>query len=200
MITVCLDTSHIFLVIALIEDGKILASVQEKCWKKQSEELFPRLIGLLEKTGKTPEDIGKIVVTLGPGSYTGVRIALTFAKVFAAMKGIPVYTLKSLQLCAGTEENARVLYDARGHRAYQAVYSNGEEILSPEARDIGEIGMAVSDDEKILGDGHLIEREDCWPDLAENFLLLEKKWEKAENVHLLTPVYLKPAEAYLVKK
>jgi tRNA A37 threonylcarbamoyladenosine modification protein TsaB len=39
MITVCLDTSHIFLVIALIEDGKMLASVQEKCWKKQNRNL-----------------------------------------------------------------------------------------------------------------------------------------------------------------
>jgi tRNA threonylcarbamoyladenosine biosynthesis protein TsaB len=165
-----------------------------------AKELFPELIKLLESAGKTPEDIGRVVVTLGPGRYTGVRIALTFAKVFAAMREIPVYTLKSLQLCAGMEENARVLYDARGHRAYQAVYSKGEEILAPEARDITEIGMAVSENERILGDGHLIEREDCWPDLAKNFLLLQEKWEKAENVHLLTPVYLKPAEAYLVKK
>ncbi len=158
MITVCLDTSHIFLVIALLEDGKMLASVQERCWKKQSEELFPKLTELLETTSRTPEEIGKVVVTLGPGSYTGVRIALTFAKVFAAMMKIPVYTLKSLQLCAGMEENVRVLYDARGHRAYQAVYSNGEEILPPEARDIDEITQAVTENELILGDGHLIDK------------------------------------------
>ena len=200
MITLCLDTSHIWLVIALIEEGKIIAKVQKKCWKQQSEELFPQLMRLLEETGKTPEDIGKIVVTLGPGSYTGVRIAMTMAKVFASMKEIPVYTLGSLQLCAGMEEKVRVLFDARGHRAYQAVYACGEELLSAEARDIDEIRESTAEEDLVLGDGHLIGREDSWPDLAHNFLLLEKKWKKADNVHLLTPVYLKAAEAYLVKK
>lgn len=199
MITLGIDTSHLFLVIALLENGKNIASLQENCWKRQSEELFPRLEQLLEECGKTTEDIGKIIVTLGPGSYTGVRIALTLAKVFGAMKHIPVYTLSSLQLCAGLEDHVRVLFDARGHRAYQAIYDQGKELLAPEVRDIDEIRESIGE-ETVLGDGHLIGREDVWPDLAGNFLLLEDMAEKAENIHLLTPIYLKSSDAYLVKK
>ena len=48
MITLCMDTSHTWLVIGLIKDDQVIGKVQEKCWKKQSEELFPRLIALMD--------------------------------------------------------------------------------------------------------------------------------------------------------
>ena len=44
MITLCMDTSHVFLVLGIIEDDRVIASVQKECWKKQSEEIFPQLI------------------------------------------------------------------------------------------------------------------------------------------------------------
>ena len=40
MLTLCMDTSHVLLVVALIEDDKVIAKTQEYCWKKQSEEIF----------------------------------------------------------------------------------------------------------------------------------------------------------------
>ena len=200
MITLCMDTSQSFLVLALLQDDQLIASFQEPCWKRQSEELFPQLMKLMEEHHIQPEDIGAVVITEGPGSYTGVRIAMTAAKVFCAMRNVPLYTLGSLQLCAGTLPHARVLMDARGHRAYHAVYENG--VLQDElaALDVDEIKEAADADELIAGDGHLIGREDCWPDLAANFLALKLFWKKVENVHLLTPEYLKPSDAYLVKR
>lgn len=200
MITLCMDTSQSFLVLALLEEDRLIASCQETCWKRQSEELFPKLLKLLEDHQLQPEDIGQIVITEGPGSYTGVRIAMTVAKVFCAMKEIPLYTLGSLQLAAGTAPHARVLMDARGHRAYHGVYENG--ILCGElaALDLDAIGALAAENEAVYGDGHLIGREDNWPDLAANFLALKPLWKKAENVHLLTPEYLKASDAYLVKR
>ncbi len=200
MITLCMDTSQSFLVLALFRDGTKLGSCQEPCWKRQSEELFPKLMKLMEENGLEPEDIGEVVITEGPGSYTGVRIAMTCAKVFCAMKDVPLYTLGSLQLAAGTLPRASVLMDARGHRAYYAVYENG--VLQGElsAVDVDEIREMTGPDETVIGDGRLIGREDRWPDLAANFMALKPFWKKAENVHLLTPEYLKPSDAYLVKR
>ena len=43
MITLCMDTSHIYLSLALIRDDEIIGEVQEECWKHQSEEIFPKL-------------------------------------------------------------------------------------------------------------------------------------------------------------
>ena len=125
MITLCMDTSTQYLVIALIRDDQIVAKFQEKCWKKQSEELFPRLMDLMKEAGLEPEDIGQVVVSEGPGSYTGVRIAMTVAKVFCAMRNLPIATVGTLQLFAGMEPRARVVLDARGGRVYTAVYEYG---------------------------------------------------------------------------
>ena len=118
MITLCMDTSHIYLVLALIRDDQVIARVQEECWKKQSEEIFPQLIGMMKKVQLEPEDIDQIVISEGPGSYTGVRIAMTVAKVVSALRKLPLYTIGTLQLYAGRED-CRVLMDARGKRAYQ---------------------------------------------------------------------------------
>ena len=57
----------------------------------------------------------------------------------------------------------------------------------------------LSENYEVIGDGHLVNREDNYPDVANNFLLLKDQWKKADNVHLVTPEYLKANEAYLVK-
>ena len=196
MITLCMDTSHIYLVLALIRNDAVIAKIQEPCWKRQSEEIFPKLQELMEQTGVRPEEIDRIVITKGPGSYTGVRIAMTVAKVFCAMKEIPLYTVGTLQLYAG-RETCRVMIDARGKRAYTAVFENGRMIEDAHAEELADI--SCSDETKIIGDGHLIGREDFWPDLAENFLSVKENWEKAESVHTVVPEYLKSSQAYLLK-
>ena len=197
MITLCMDTSHVYLALALIRDDQVIASVQESCWKKQSEEIFPRLQEMMDRAGLKPEDIDQMVISEGPGSYTGVRIAMTIAKVFCAMRDLPLYTIGTLALYAGMKPDCRVLLDARGGRAYTAVYDAGKMTEAPSAEELETIQARLSPDQEIIGDGHLVGREDAIPDLAANFLLLKNSWNRAENVHLVKPEYLKPAESYL---
>lgn len=198
MITLCMDTSHVYLVLALIKDDEIIARFSEPCWKRQSEEIFVRLIAMCEEAGAAPEDIDQIVISKGPGSYTGVRIAMTVAKVFCAMKNVPLFTVSTLQLYAGNR-TCRVIMDARGRRAYTNTYENGDPQSEDTVMDNEEIRNAYRG-EAIVGDGRLIGEADSWPDIAENFLLVKDKWQKAENVHLVVPEYLKPSEAYMLKK
>lgn len=197
MITLCMDTSTQYLVIALIRDDQIVAKFQEKCWKKQSEELFPRLMDLMKEAGLEPEDIGQVVVSEGPGSYTGVRIAMTVAKVFCAMRNLPIATVGTLQLFAGMEPRARVVLDARGGRVYTAVYEYGVLSGTVEAKPCEEVKAEILEVETVIGDGSLVGREDQIPDLAENFLAVKDQWKYAENVHLVKPEYLKSSESYL---
>ena len=98
---VCMDTSHRHLVIALIEDQTVVAGCAIPSWKKQSETIFPKWIELMDQAGWQASQIGALVVSVGPGSYTGVRIAMTIAKVFATTRNVPLYTLSTLQLYAG---------------------------------------------------------------------------------------------------
>lgn len=76
--------------------------------EKQSETLFPALVSLMEEANWQVDDIEHVIITDGPGSYTGVRIAMTVAKVLCTRKQIPLSCISSLQLYAGMREN--VLY------------------------------------------------------------------------------------------
>lgn len=197
MITLCMDTSHTWLVIGLIKDDQVIGKVQEKCWKKQSEELFPRLTALMNDCHLQPEDIDQIVISKGPGSYTGVRIAMTVAKVFCAMADKPIYTVSTLLLYAG-KKNCRVVTDARGKRVYTCLFFDGK-ALEEEERAV-EIENLEIGDVNIVGDGALVGRQDEWPDIVDNFLELKDEWEKHDNVHLVVPEYLKSSASYLPQK
>lgn len=196
MITLCMDTSHTWLVIGLMKDDTVIGKLQEKCWKKQSEELFPKLIELMDTLQLKPEDIDQVVISKGPGSYTGVRIAMTVAKVFCAMRNLPIYTLSTLLLYAG-KKDCRVVMDARGKRVYTAPFKNGNLVDKEQVIEISELNI---EDEEVIGDGSLVGKEDKWPDIVENFKELKEEWELCDNVHLVVPEYLKSSESYLPQK
>lgn len=198
MMTLCMDTSQKYLVLALIKEDQMLASKSVVCFKQQSESIFPELIALCESVGCKPLDIDQIVVTKGPGSYTGVRIAMTVAKVFCALKQVPCYTLGSLQLIAG-KQDCFVVLDARSHRAYVGQYKNGQCVGQPGVYPIDEIVNLIGD-HQVLGDASLLGKEDVYPDLAQSFIDLKDEWQLVENIHCLVPEYLKSQDDYLVKK
>lgn len=195
MLTLGMDTSSKYLVLVLMDENGVIDSVVKDCFKHQSEEIFPCLISMMERNNFSSEDITSIVVTEGPGSYTGVRIAMTIAKVFASLKNIPLYTIGTLQLFAGTK-NCRVVMDARGHRMYTALLDHGEYIKAPHVLPVDEY---TNENIEIVGDGSLVGQADTIPDFASNFFDLKNKWLKAENIDLVTPEYLKSSEAYLTK-
>ncbi len=196
MITLCMDTSSAFLALCLIKEHAVVAKYQKRCWKQQSEEIFPALLELLQKVDLSPDAIDQVVVSKGPGSYTGVRIAMTVAKVFCAMGDKPLATVSTLQLYAGVLEHARIVLDARGQRAYTAYYEHGVCVEEETVLPLEIIAEKLQEQVTVVGDGHLVDRPDYIPDLAANFLALEKQWRFAANVHMVSPTYLKSSESY----
>lgn len=77
--TLVMDTSSSPLLLALEKDGKIYASRRKGI--KQEKLLFPVLRGLLAKAQADLPDISRIFIIRGPGRFTGIRIALTFASM-----------------------------------------------------------------------------------------------------------------------
>lgn len=153
---------------------------------------------LLKKHNLTVNDITKLVITSGPGSYTGVRIAMTFAKVLGSICNKEVYTLSTLQLYAGKKE-CMVLLDARANRCYFAKYKDGQPIIKDCIKTNDEIREMLDCDCIIKGDLHLFNREDNYQDIVNNFIDLKDQWVKVDNIDLLTPVYLKSNQEYLNK-
>jgi len=194
-----MDTSGKYLNLALIDNDKTTDYIHEECFKHQSERILPEIDNLLKRNNLSHDDIEAFVLTRGPGSYTGVRIAMTLAKVWASVKKLPVYTVSSLQLYAGNKEMTAVYLDARAHRGYTGFYNLGyavEEDSVYTEEDFREF-TADKPDWEVISDTEEF-GNNITEDICLNFLKLKKYWEKVENVDALVPVYLKDALEYKV--
>lgn len=94
-----------------------------------SADLFTAIEGLLQPAGLVAADLGELRVDRGPGSYTGLRVALTFARVLAEQADIPVLHATSIELMAiaawrsgevDAKRPVRVILDARRERFHTA--------------------------------------------------------------------------------
>ncbi|NLC06129.1 MAG: tRNA (adenosine(37)-N6)-threonylcarbamoyltransferase complex dimerization subunit type 1 TsaB [Erysipelothrix sp.] len=183
MITLYLDTSLEYLHIGLKQDGLWIEKVSQKAFKKQSELTMPMIEELFKKHNIKPSQLQEIVLTSGPGSYTGVRIAMTIAKVLGAIAGVKVFTLNTLQAMAGLGNDTLAQMDARAKRSYVAIYDKGKEILAP----------TIMLNEEITHK-NIVTQEDI--DLLENMSLLKDYWQEVTNIHTLAPIYLKETTQY----
>ncbi|MBE6103605.1 MAG: tRNA (adenosine(37)-N6)-threonylcarbamoyltransferase complex dimerization subunit type 1 TsaB [Erysipelotrichaceae bacterium] len=196
MYTVGVDTSHQFLLLALLKDDRLVEGVQLDCFKHQSEYLIPEISKLLERHGLEASDIDSFVVAQGPGSYTGVRIGMTMAKVLGSLMNKEVYTLSTLQLYAGLED-CYVIMDARAKRVYVGRYKDGKPLMEDTIYTNDRMKEIIDSGANVIGDLHLFGQEDRYGDLAQHFADLREFWQKVDNVDLLTPTYLKSSEEYL---
>ena len=92
-----IDTSSSYLYAGIAEDNNLLAEVKKEFGTSLSEEALPEIVSLFTKTNLTAKDIDKIIVVNGPGSFTGIRIGITIAKVYAWSLNIPITTITSLE-------------------------------------------------------------------------------------------------------
>ena len=98
MVTILLDSSNTNLSVGLARDNLLLEYVSYEAWQQQSEYMIPELNKLLAKYSVSKEEIQEVIVAKGPGSYTGVRIAITIAKTIATVLNAKLYAVSSLRV------------------------------------------------------------------------------------------------------
>lgn len=127
------DTSNQPLSVALLEDDKIVADLILTVKKNHSVSLMPTIDFLVAQAGWHPSDLERIVVAQGPGSYTGLRVAVATAKTLAYSLGIDLVGMSSLQALCDLEVDGLVipLIDARRQNVYVGFYEAGQSV-SPE--------------------------------------------------------------------
>ena len=193
MLTLCIDTSFRYLGLALIKDDEIIASHQEDCLKKLSESIFVVLDDLFKTSNISPQEIDAICIAKGPGSYTGVRIAMTIAKTLAQVSDIQLYTISTLQLYAANASKTMVIMDARAERAHVGAYDTEKTLIADCVMPLADIDTTGYE---LVGDLHLLGKEDKEPDIAVAFLKTKSSWQRIEEVAYLTPEYLKATSDY----
>ena len=85
---------------ALLVGSRVLAWKVERRTRGQAERLLPLLEEVLAEGGVTWDEVGRLAVTRGPGSFTGVRIGLATARALALASGAPLFGLDNLSLYA----------------------------------------------------------------------------------------------------
>lgn len=118
-----IDTTGPRLQLALDLDGEQHLVVEDMA-QGQAERLFPALAELYARAGIAPKQLGRIVVTTGPGSFTGLRIGLSAARGLGLALDIPVIgvgTLVAMSLSAAGP--SAVLVDARRSEAYLQLFT-----------------------------------------------------------------------------
>lgn len=199
MISLCMDSAYKQLVLGLYKDKELLADISLEAFKKQSETIFVELNRLLKETNLDYKDIDRVIITKGPGSYTGIRIAMTIAKVLCSQMHKELYTISTMQLYAGIEKQANVILDARSQRAYVAHVEDGQIQGNIQILTLDEVKEFIETNPGILlGDADLMGQDVQKVDFLKNFIELEPYYEKVENIHALVPDYLKESDSYKV--
>ena len=202
------DTSSKALSLAILEDKQVLAETTINIKKNHSITLMPAIDFLMASLDWTPKDLDRIVVAEGPGSYTGLRIAVATAKTLAHTLNIELVGMSSLlALVPYQQEGLFVpLMDARRNNVYAGFYENAKPVM-PEAHlsfervielikgasqvtFVGEVGPFVEQIQEHLPRTNY---KETLPNAANLALLA---WDKeADSLQDFVPNYLKRVEA-----
>ena len=128
------DTSSKALTLAILEDETLLAQMTLNIKKNHSITLMPAIDFLMNSLNMKPKDLDRIVVAQGPGSYTGLRIAVATAKTLAHTLKIELVGVSSLLALVPEQAEGLVIpiMDARRNNVYAGFYQSGQAVR-PEA-------------------------------------------------------------------
>lgn len=123
-----IDTSNQSMSVAVVENDQILTEQTTNVKRNHSIQLMPAIERVIKDANLTIEAIDRIAVAKGPGSYTGVRIAVTVAKTLAWTKEIDLVGVSSLKVIAGNAQPIQdslivPIMDARRGNLYTGLYT-----------------------------------------------------------------------------
>ncbi len=193
MYTVLLDSSNTSLTVGLAKDDVMLESISYEAWQSQSEHMIPELDNLLNKYHVDRKEIEDVVVAIGPGSYTGVRIAITIAKTMATALNCKVYEISSLRCQKDENKPSMCLINARSGRSYVGVYE-GEKIIVEDCIMTNDKVLEYIKEHpaySVCGNASYLGIEGVQPDIARELLALKKCVKPSANPLAIKPVYMK---------
>lgn len=128
MLLLAIDTSTTAITVALHDGASVVAESTTLDARAHAEHLAPNIRAALASAGAEPGDVTDVVVGIGPGPFTGLRVGIVTGRTFAFALGLPVRGLTSLDAIAheawlgGRRGDLLVATDARRKEVYAATY------------------------------------------------------------------------------
>jgi len=120
-----IDTTTSYLYTGLVVDKKLVSEVKKDLGKDLSSYTLKEIDTMLKQNHLEPNDIDKIIVVNGPGSFTGIRVGVTIAKTYAYSLKKEIVTISSLEAMAISSKEDDIikvpLIDARRGYVYGAI-------------------------------------------------------------------------------
>ncbi len=130
---------------AVLDGEDVFAYELSRSQKQHAETMFPLFQKVLDEAGKSLDDLDFLAVTNGPGSFTGIRMAVTAAKLLTWGRELPLVVASSLAVMADPYRDDPVatlpLIDARGTRVYSSLGTTVPE----DKYEIAELAARVKD-------------------------------------------------------
>lgn len=196
-----LDTSTSYLYVGVVSENELLGEIKDRLDNNLSTFSLYLIEKMFDKLHILPQDIDKIIVVNGPGSFTGVRIGITIAKTWAWALNIPIITISSLLAMAIScnEKKYKIpIIDARRGYYYAAIYDKDDkEVLKDCYIKREELMKEIN---KLKGEFCFIGSSNLEKDIIQynpdilKIVNLVKNFQKT-NPHAVNPNYLKLTEA-----
>lgn len=187
MRTLVMDTASKYLYFSFVEDGRVLYEVFDEGKNNHSDNLLNKIEVGLEKCNLKLKDFSKIVVGIGPGSYTGLRVSVTVAKMLAWTLNLELYSCSSLDLLGSGYFKENGIYainiKAKKNHVYGKLLEVKDGIINVLKNDLFSEDSEFFDSIKSYK-YKLINEENYKIDI--NKLIIRK----VDNLHQLTPNYI----------
>ena len=190
---VLLDSSNTSLSVGLAKESVLIDSISYEAWQEQSEKMIPELDKMLLNNKVNKDEIASVIVSVGPGSYTGVRIAITIAKVMATALKCEIKPVSSLRVLKENDKPSICLINARSNRSYIGVYQDDKVILEDQIMNNDEVKEYISSHPSysVCGNVKYLDIDGYQANICEQMLLLNKSLTAIENPMALKPTYMK---------
>lgn len=116
MLSLIIETSSTKGLVAILENQKVLFCEEIPFGIRESKEIIPELVAALKHLDMSLNAITKIILGIGPGSFTGIRVGASIAKALSYAKNLPIYEVSSLKAFTPLQNGPfGVLLDAKSH-------------------------------------------------------------------------------------
>lgn len=191
-----LETSGTLLSLALFEDAALKLELAAPAPMRQNESLAPLVQELLGRLNWKAGQLEAVAVSLGPGSFTGLRTGLAFAKGLCYATGAAMVGIPTLQAWAEGEGLAEVWLDARRGMAYRGAFKDSVEIKAPCMLALEQARIELGSGFKVVGD--LVEGSSASAARVGRLALKRLQQGLVDSPASLEPIYLRRPEAEIL--